>query len=72
MEIMSNKQTVRAFNGKILGTIETDSYGNKIVRNFYGKILGRYLKSLDVTRDFRGKTIARGDQSSLLLSLDKK
>lgn len=69
---MNNKQIIRAFNGKILGSIETDAQGNKIIRNFYGKILGRYNKEQDVTRDFHGKIIAKGDQSPLLLSLPKK
>ena len=69
---MSNKQIVRAFNGKIIGSIETDNRGNKIVRDFYGKILGRYIKDSDVTRDFYGKIIAKGDQSAMLLSMARK
>lgn len=68
---MGNRQTIKAWNGKILGSIETDYQGNKIVRDFYGKILGRYIKSLDVTRDFRGKMIARGDQCAMLLAMGK-
>ena len=69
---MSNKEVIRAFNGKIIGSIETDTKGNKIIRDFYGKILGRYNKEQNVTRDFYGKIIARGDQSAMLLSLVKK
>jgi hypothetical protein len=68
---MGNRQTIKAWNGKIIGSIETDAYGNKTIRDFYGKILGRYIKSLDVTRDFRGKLIAKGDQSAMLFSLNK-
>lgn len=68
---MSNRQVIKAWNGKIIGSVETDAQGNKTVRDFYGKILGRYIKSLDVTRDFRGKMIARGDQSAMLLSLGR-
>jgi hypothetical protein len=66
---MNNRQVVRAFNGKILGSIEVDRFGNKVVRDFYGKILGRYNKAQDITRNFKGQIIAKGDQSSMLLSL---
>jgi hypothetical protein len=68
---MNNRQVIKAWNGKIIGSVETDPQGNKVVRDFYGKILGRYIKALDVTRDFRGKMIARGDQSAMLLSLGR-
>lgn len=66
-----NRQIIKEWNGKIIGSIETHPNGDKTVRDFYGKILGKYIKSLDVTRDFRGKMIARGDQSPMLFSLKK-
>ena len=69
---MSNRQIIKAWNGKIIGSVETDAQGNKVIRDFYGKILGRYIKSLDVTRDFRGKLIAKGDQSAMLFSIGRK
>ena len=62
-----DKQYVREFSGKILGSIETDHLGNKTIRDFYGRVLGKYDKKQDVTRDFYGKIVARGDQSSLLI-----
>ena len=41
-----------ADNGKIIGYIETDTVtGNKVGRNFYNKIIGRYNKADDKTRD---------------------
>ena len=61
--------TVRDFYGKIQGYIETDNQGNKIVRDFYRRILGRYDKTHDVTRDFYGRIIGKGDQATLLISL---
>ena len=64
--------TLRDFYGKIIGTIETDSAGNKTVRNFYGKVLGKYDKQKNVTTDFYGKILYRGDFSQLLFALDKK
>jgi hypothetical protein len=56
------KQTIQDFYGKILGYIEIeDSTGNKTARDFYGRILGYYKKNFDVTQDFYGRTVARGD-----------
>lgn len=59
--IAISKTPVRDISGKIIGFIETDKDGNKQVRNFYGRILGTYDSRLDVTRDFYGKIITRGD-----------
>ena len=66
---MNNIITLRNYQGKILGTIETKPNGDKIVRNFLGKILGKYDKKQDVTRDFLGKILAKGDMSSMLINL---
>jgi len=61
------KTTIKDWAGKVIGFIETDERsGNKIVRDFYGKILGKYDKQYDVTRDFYGRIVAKGDQSSML------
>lgn len=64
---MNNKEIIRDFYGRILGTISTDNIGNKTVRNFYGKILGRYDKKANVTRDFYGRIVGRGDRSAALI-----
>lgn len=66
---MRNIVTVRDFYGKVIGSIETKPNGDKIVRNFLGKILGRYDARQDVTRNFLGKILAKGDASSMLLNL---
>ena len=68
---MSNIQIVRDFYNRIIGYIETDSIGNKIVKNYYKRILGRYDKKHDVTRDFYNRIIGKGDLSSMLLSNTK-
>ena len=62
---------VKDFQGRILGFIDIEPDGNKIVRDFHFKILGRYDKNADVTRDFHGRILARGDQTSMLFSLTK-
>lgn len=61
------KEPIKDCSGKILGFIETDSCGNKILRNFHGEILGKYNKSLNVTQDFFGRQIAKGNCIMMLL-----
>ena len=62
------KNKVQDWTGKIIGFIEEDtSTGNKTVRDFYGRVLGRYIKKLNVTKDFYGRNVAKGDQLTLLL-----
>ena len=70
--MLVNKETIRDNYGKILGYIETDQFGNKMVRDFYGKIKGKYVKRLNITQDFYGRTVARGDQSAMMLTYDNK
>lgn len=67
--MMNNTQILRDFTGKIIGFIETDTKGNKTVRDFYRRIKGYYDADLDVTRDFYKRIVARGDVSSSLLDL---
>lgn len=55
------KETIRDFNGWILGYVETSTNGNKTARAFSGWILGYYYKDRDVTTDFQGRIISRGD-----------
>jgi len=61
------KEAVREFSGKIIAWIETDTKGNKTIRDFYGRILGKYDKASNTTRDFYGRIIAHGDQSGMLI-----
>lgn len=68
---MIDKQIIRDFYGRVIGTITTDSQGNKIARDFYGRVVGRYDKHANVTRDFYGRTIARGDQISATIPMRK-
>ena len=70
-QMQKNKQIIRDFYGKIIGSVETDFVGNKTVRDFYGKVLGTYNKKQDVTRDFYGRMISKGDASAMLLNLKK-
>ena len=65
-----NRQTIKDFSGKIIGYIDIDDKGNKVVRKFNLMIVGRYDAKLDVTRDFQGRIIAQGDTSASLLYMD--
>lgn len=67
---MADTQVIRDFSGRIVGYIETDAQGNKTVRDFYRVILGKYDKRNNVTRDFYGRVIARGDASASLIKFD--
>lgn len=64
-----DRQIVKNWQGKIIGYIETDNFGNKTVKDFYRKTLGRYDKKANVTKDFYGRVVAKGDQCGLLLKL---
>ena len=63
------RETIREFNGRIIGYIDVESNGNKTVRSFGGKILGYYDRNADVTKDFYNKILYRGDMASALLVL---
>lgn len=70
---MIKRDRIQDWTGKLIGFIDTDTVtGNKIIRDFYGKIKGKYNKKLDITQDFYGRTVARGDQSSMMLTYNKK
>ena len=60
---------IKDFYGKIIATVETNSRtGDKRIRDFYGKILGTYDAGLDVTRDFYGAIVAKGDALTMLIN----
>lgn len=70
---MIQRQKVKDWTGKIIGFIDTDTVtGNKIIRDFYGKIQGKYNKRLNITQDFYGRTVAKGDQSAMMLTYKNK
>jgi hypothetical protein len=65
--MLITKEKIKDRNGKIVGWIETDHLGNKVAKDFYGKILGRYLKMPNLTKDFYGRIVAQGDATAGLL-----
>ena len=61
-----DKQYIRDFHGRIIGSIET-SGTKQIARDFYLKILGTYDSRDDLTRDFSGRILARGNSLAGLI-----
>ena len=56
----NNEQTIRDFDGRIVGYITTDASTQKqTARDFYRIILGYYEPKLNITRDFGGYNISR-------------
>ena len=66
---MSYRETIKEFSGSIIGYLDHEDNGDITVRAFSGKMLGRYEKSGDVTKDFYGKILYRGNMASALLIL---
>jgi len=65
------KEAIREFSGVIIGYIDTLSNGDKVVTNFSGVILGYYRKSLNITTNFEGVILYKGDMASALLVLKR-
>ena len=58
---------IKDFHGRIIGYIDEKGNGDKWVYSWGGRLLGKYLKSENVTRDWYGHNIAKGDVASSLL-----
>jgi hypothetical protein len=65
--MLVKKEMIRNNQGRIIGWIETDHLQNKVVRDFTGRIKGRYKKVSNTTLDSRGKIVGYGDSTSSLL-----
>lgn len=57
---MNNKELIKDFYGRIIGSIETQGT-KQIARDFYGRIVGRYDSSDNKTRDFYGRIVSSGN-----------
>lgn len=61
------KILLRDYQGKIIGRIEVSPNGKKTLIDFYGKILGTYDPKTNITKDFYGYIVGRGDCLTMLL-----
>ena len=68
---MANKVEIKDFYGRVIGTVIEKSNGDKTIKDIYGRPLGYYKKSRDVTTDFYGRVVASGDQLAMLLNAEK-
>jgi len=62
-----NWEPVRAWDGWILGYKEPTGNGDITYRAFSGVILGFYKKELDVTTNFQGIHLTKGDTGVSLI-----
>lgn len=59
---MTKEEYIKTFEGVIIGIIETKENGDQLARDFSSRmILGYYIKSRDVTTDFYGRVVSRGN-----------
>ncbi len=64
------KIKIQNWRGAITGFIYLEDNGNKKVTDWRGKILGYYKADRDITTDWTGKIIARGDIAASLIPSD--
>ena len=62
------REHIKDWTGKVIGTLETKPNGDKTIKDFYGRVKGTYIKSLNMTKDFYGRPVGKGDQLMRLLS----
>ena len=66
------KEYIRDFYGRIIGSYDTQSDGTIILRDFHGRIKGKFDPKQNVTRDFYGRIVAKGNHLSMLLNKEEK
>ncbi len=54
-------ETIKDWRGVIIGFIDYKDNGDKEARKFNGGIVGKYNASLDITTDWRGHMVSKGD-----------
>ena len=59
---------LKDFEGRIIGYIEEQDNGDKVAKDFYGRIVGKYYKNTNKTHDFYGRIVGKGDLTSALIN----
>ena len=62
-----SRTAIRDFNGKIIAWIVCKDNGDQEITEFFGKILGRYVSSSNMTHDFYGKILGQGNILTTLI-----
>lgn len=65
-----SKIAIKDWQGRVQGYIDERPNGDKYVSDWRGVQQGRYIKAQDVTKDFYGRVIAKGDMASALIKFD--
>ena len=58
---------IHDFYGRIIGSLEKMPNGDVKARDRHGRILGTYVKALDITKDEHGRILTKGDTTSSLV-----
>jgi len=58
---------LKDFYGRVYGYMHEQTNGDIWAYDFYGRMVGKYIKSLDVTRDFYGRNVSTGNTLAALL-----
>lgn len=62
------KDIIKNFYGIRIGELRTDDRGNITALDRYGRIIGNYFKSLDITTEFpSGRILTKGDTTVALI-----
>lgn len=68
IDILFEKQdNIRNKSGRIIGSIMTQSNGRQVFRDRTGKLLGTYEPQSNITRDYTGKVVGRGNILAFLI-----
>lgn len=58
---------IKNAQGLVIARIDTEGNGNKRISDAYGKLLGRYNKSANITTDAYGRLVAHGECLTMLI-----
>ena len=61
------RENIHDFYGRIIGSLERLQNGDVKARDKHGRILGTYVKDLNLTKDMYGRIVSRGDTTSALI-----
>jgi len=65
---MAKSETIKDFSGRFIAIYDYHDNGDITVRDWQSRmILGYYRKSRDVTTDFSGKVLCRGNAVGMLI-----
>lgn len=58
---------LKDFQGRIYGYMDVQTNGDIWAYDFRGRLVGKYIKSLDVTRNFAGQNVSTGNTLAALI-----